>query len=222
MAKKPDAAFIERCTKLWDSIDGATDEQVKQHGRDSVETAYALATQGRMARWTQKNLGEGAKGLERAVVISESQGLGPELSSRWLRTLCVVWDDLGEAHKAIAAAEKAHALSAPLRGQMHPETIAAAAGLVRTMRLAIHPVGPELRELAGIWPTLSEAERKVQIEVLKRFVHRRKDLSPEDIERINKITIEPQGVAAVLPPPEPKADKAELAKVMAELDRSEE
>ena len=162
MARKPDAAFIERCTKLWDSIDGATAEQVAQlvkdgekFGKDSVELAYACATQGRMARWTQKELGEGAQALDRAVAIAATKGLGPELSSRWLRTLCVVWDDLGEAQNAIDAAEKAHALSAPLRGQMHPETIAAAAGLVRTMRLALHPVLPELRELAAIWPTMS-------------------------------------------------------------------
>src|SRR6185503_11937493 len=102
--------------------------------------------------------------------------------------------------------------STPLRGQMHPETIAASAGLVRTMRLALHPVIPELRELAAIWPTLSEAERKVQIEVVKRFAFRRKDLSPADVERLGKVTIEPNGVAAALPPPEPKADKTELAK----------
>ena len=151
-------------------------------------------------------------------VIAEAHGLGPELCSRWLRTLSVVCDDLGEAQKRHRGGGEGQDVGAPLRGQMHPETVAAAAGLVHTMRLALHPVVPELRELAAIWPTMSEAERKVQIEVVKRFIQRRNDLSPAEVEMLDKITAEPQGVQAVLPPPEPKADTTELAKVMAELD----
>jgi Cdc6-like AAA superfamily ATPase len=225
MPRKPDAAFIERAVKLWDSFATATSEQVEQlvsdaqpYGDDSVEMAYALAAKGRMARWSQTDLGGGADSLDRAIGLAETHGLGPEICARWLRTLSVVCDDLGEAQRAIDAAEKAHALSAPLRGRMHPETIASAAGLVHAMRLALHPVVPELRGLATIWPSMSEAERKVQIEVVKRFIQRRRDLSPAEIDRLAKITVEPQGVQMVLPPPEAKADKAELAKVMAELD----
>jgi len=225
MPRKPDAAFIERASKLNESIATATSEQVEQlvsdarrFGDDSVEMAYALAVKGRMARWSQTDLGAGADSLDRAIGLAETRGLGPEICARWLRTLSVVCDDLGEAQRAIDAAEKAHALSAPLRGRMHSETIANTAGLVHTMRLALHPVVPELRGLATIWPTMSEAERKVQVEVLKRLVQRRRDLSPADAERLEKVTAEPQGVQIVLPPPEAKADKAELGKVMAELD----
>jgi Cdc6-like AAA superfamily ATPase len=225
MAKKPDAAFIDRATKLGDAYATATWEQVDQlvadagrYGNDSVEMAYALFTKGRLARWSQQNLGPGAEGLERAIRIAEESNLGPDICSRWARTLSVVWDDLGEAQRAIDAAEKARAVSAPMRGKMTPEAIAASAGLAHTMRLALHPVVPELRALAEIWPSMTESERKVQIEVVKRFIERRRDLSADDIERLKNVTVDPDGVHKVLPPPEPKADPGELAKVLTELD----
>jgi len=225
MPRKPDAAFIERAIKLNDSISTATAEQVEQlvkdahqYGDESVEMAYALATKGRMARWSQNDLGAGAASLDRAIALAGTNGLGPEIGARWLRTLSFVRDDLGEAQRAIDAAEKARALIAPLRGQLDPETIASYTGLVHTMRIAMHPVLPELRELATIWPSVSEGDRKVRLDVLKRFIQRRRDLSPAETDMLAKITAEPQGVQTVLPPPEAKADKAELAKVMAELD----
>ena len=73
MPRIPDAAFIERCTKLHDTIENATKEQVaqlvldaKRFGEESVEMAYALATKGRLARWSQEDLAGGADGLHRA------------------------------------------------------------------------------------------------------------------------------------------------------------
>jgi hypothetical protein len=86
------------------------------------------------------------------------------------------------------------------------------------MRLALHPVVPELRALAPIWPTMTEGERKVQLEVIKRFIQRRNDLSSTEVELLDRISIEPQSIQKVLPAPEVKADKDELAKVIAELD----
>lgn len=223
MPRKPDAAFIERALKLGDSISTATSEQVAQLvsdarplGQDSVEMAYALWTKGRMARWSQEDLRGGSDSLVRAIVLAESHALGHEICARWARTLCVVCDDLGEAQRAIEAAEKTHALS--VSGRLKPETTISAGALVHTMRIGLHPVLPELRALATIWPSLSEGERKVQFDILKRFIQRRSDLSPAEIAMLTKITVEPQGVQMVLPPPEAKADKAELANVMTELD----
>ena len=171
MARKPDAAFIDRANKLGDAIDKATWDEIDKlvadagkYGKDSVEMAYALWTKGRMARWSQERIGEGADSLDRAIALAQTRDLGPEVCSRWLRTLSVVRDDLGDAQRAIDAAERAHALAVPVKSKLHPETVAACAGLVHTMRLALHPVLPELRALAAIWPTMSEAERKVQIE----------------------------------------------------------
>ena len=225
MPRKPDAAFVERCTKLHDGIETATDQQVEQlildarrFGDDSPEMAYALGTKGRMARWSQKELASGADGLERAVALAEKHELGPDLCTRWLRTLCYLRDDLGHAEKAVATAQRAQTLAAPIRGQMHPETLAGIHGLVHTMRVGLHPVEPELRALAAFWPSMSEGTRKVQLEVLQRFPQRRKDLSPKDIEWLGKLTAEAGGVQAALPPPDPQADPAELAKVLAELD----
>lgn len=221
MPRTPDAAFIERYTKLYDAIDSATDQQVEQlvldarrFGEDSAEMAYALGTKGRLALWSQKELAAGADALERAIGLAETHALAPEIRVRWLRNLSFVRDDLGQAQPAIAAAEKANALTARLSA----EVIANTAGLVHTMRIAIHPVLPELRELAKIWPSMGEGWRKSELQVLQRFIQRRKDLSPAEIECLKKITVEPQGVQAVLPPPEAKADPAELAKVLAELD----
>jgi Cdc6-like AAA superfamily ATPase len=225
MPRKPDAAFVERCTKLHDGIENATDQQVEQlvldarrFGDDSPEMAYALGAKGRMARWSQKELAAGADALERAVSIAEKHQLGADVATRWLRTLCYVRDDLAQPEKAIATAEKAQVIAEPIRGQLHPETVAGIHGLVHTMRIGIHPVLPELRALATFWPSMSEGTRKVQLEVLQRFPRRRKDLSPRETEWLGKVTAEAQGVAAVLPPPEPKADAAELKKVLAELD----
>jgi hypothetical protein len=225
MARKPDEAFIERVTTVGDSISTATSEQVEKlvtdaqlYGADSVEMAYALWTRGRLARWSQKDLSLGASSLDRAVGLAEAHGLAADVCSRWLRTLSVVCDDLNEAQRAIEAAEKARDVSTRLRGKVHADAVAAASGLVHVMRLALHPVVPELRALAPIWPTMTEGERKVQLEVIKRFIQRRNDLSAAECEMLDKITIEPQGVQKVLPPPEVKADKDELAKVIAELD----
>ena len=225
MARKPDEAFIERANALGDSISTATVEQVdklvadaKAYGNDSVEMAYALWIRGRLARWSQKDLSTGASSLDRAVGLAEANGLGPDIVSRWLRTLSVVCDDLNEAQRAIDAAEKARTASAKMRGKVHSDSVAAAAGLVHTMRLALHPVVPELRALAPIWPTMTEGERKVQLEVIKRFIQRRNDLSNADVEVLDRLSIEPQSIQKVLPAPEAKADKDELAKVMAELD----
>ena len=187
MARKPDEAFIERVTTVGDSISTATAEQVEKlvsdaqaYGADSVEVAYALWTRGRLARWSQKDLSLGASSLDRALGLAEAHGLGADVCARWARTLSVVCDDLGEAQRAIDAAEKARTLSTRLRGSVHSDAVAAAAGLVRVMRLALHPVVPELRALAPIWPTMTEGERKVQLEVVKRFIQRRNDLTPAD------------------------------------------
>ena len=225
MARKPDEAFIERANSVGDSISTATLEQVEKlvsdaqaYGNDSVEMAYALWTRGRLARWSQKDLGTGASSLDRAVGLAEAHGLGPDIVSRWLRTLSVVCDDLNEAKRAIDAAEKARTVSTRMRGKVHSDSVAAAAGLVHTMRLALHPVVPELRALATIWPTMTEGERKVQLEVIKRFIQRRNDLSAAEIELLDRISIEPPSIQKVLPAPEVKADKDELAKVIAELD----
>ena len=223
MARKPDEAFLERANALGDSISTATAEQVdklvsdaKAYGNDSVEMAYALWIRGRMARWSQKDLGTGASSLDRAVGLAEANGLGPDIVSRWLRTLSVVCDDLNEAQRAIEAAEKARTVSTKMRGKVHSDSVAAAAGLVHTMRLALHPVVPELRALAPIWPTMTEGERKVQLEVIKRFIQRRNDLSSAEVEILDRLSIEPQSILKTLPPPEAKADKEELAKVLAE------
>src|SRR5262245_26975141 len=222
---KPDEAFIERANALGDSISTATAEQVdklvadaKAYGNDSVEMAYALWIRGRLARWSQKDLSGGASALDRAVGLAEAHGLGPDIISRWLRTLSVVCDDLNEAQRAIDAAERARTASAKMRGKVHSDSVAAASGLVHTMRLALHPIIPELRLLAPIWPTMTEGERKVQLEVIKRFIQRRNDLPNTDVEILDRLSIEPQSILKTLPPPEAKADKAELAKVIAELD----
>lgn len=224
MTRTPDAAFIERAKGLADSIATTTVEQVaalvadaEKYGTSSVEYAYALALRGLLARYKSKDEEAGAEDLERALAIAESEGVAPEQRSTWCRTLSVVYDDLAQAQKAIDSAEKAHALITPLAGRVHPQTLAATGGLFRTMRCGVHPIVPELRELATIWPSMNEPERKVQLVVLQRFVHRRKDLSKADAERLQKITAEPQSIQAVLPPPEPKADKTELAAVLAEL-----
>ena len=225
MARKPDDAFIERVTTVGDSISTATSEQVEKlvgdaqsYGADSVEMAYALWTRGRLARWSQKDLSLGASSLDRAVGLAEAHCLAADVCSCLLRTLSVVCDDLGEAQRAIEAAEKAKTVATRLRGRVHSDAVAAATGLVHTMRLALHPVVPELRALSTIWPTMTEGERKVQLEVVKRFIQRRNDLSPAEVEMLDKVTAEPQAVQKVLPPPEVKADTTELAKVMAELD----
>ena len=225
MARNPDEAFIERANSIGDSISTATWEQVEKlvkdaeaYGKESVEMAYALWTRGRMARWSQKELGSGASSLDRAVGLAEANGLGPDIVSRWLRTLSVVCDDLNEAQRAIDAAERARTVATKMRGKVHSDAVAAAAGLVHTMRLALHPVVPELRALAPIWPTMTEGERKVQLEVIKRFIQRRNDLSSADVDVLDRLSIEPQSLQKVLPPPEVKADKEELAKVIAELD----
>jgi Cdc6-like AAA superfamily ATPase len=225
MPRKPDAAFIERATKLYGSISSATAEQVeqlvadaRQYGDDSVEMAHALATKGRMARWSAVDEGGGAESLGRAISLAETHGLSAEICAPWIRLLSYIWADVGEAQRAIDAAEKAHTLAVSLRGRINPESIASYAALVYTMRIALHPLLPELRKLATVWSQVLEAERKVQLEVLKRYIQRRRDLTPDEVERIEKITADPQGVQKVLPPPEAKSDKAELAKVMAELD----
>jgi stage V sporulation protein K len=222
---KPDEAFIERANTLGDSISTATSEQVdklvadaKAYGNDSVEMAYALWIRGRLARWSQKDMSSGASALDRAVGLAEAHGLGADIVSRWLRTLSVLCDDLGEAQRAIDAAEKARSVSTRMRGKVHSDSVAAATGLVPTMRLALHPIVPELRALAPIWPTMTEGERKVQLEVIKRFIQRRNDLSAAECEMLDKITLEPASIQKVLPPPEARSDKQELAKVIAELD----
>ncbi|HTN27510.1 MAG TPA: AAA family ATPase, partial [Burkholderiales bacterium] len=225
MPSKQDEAFIERANAIGDSISTATSEQVdklvadaKAYGNDSVEMAYALWIRGRLARWSQKDMSSGASALDRAVGLAEAHGLGADIVSRWLRTLSVLCDDLGEAQRAIDAAEKARTVSTRMRGKVHSDSVAAAAGLVPTMRLALHPIVPELRALAPIWPTMTEGERKVQLEVIKRFIQRRNDLSAAECEMLDKITIEPASIQKVLPPPEARSDKEELAKVIAELD----
>jgi len=118
-------AFIERANAVGDSISTATPEQVEKlvadaqaYGGDSVEMAYALWTRGRLARWSQKDLGPGASSLDRAVGLAEAHGLGPDIVSRWLRTLSVVCDDLNEAQRAIDAAEKARTVSTRMRGRL--------------------------------------------------------------------------------------------------------
>jgi stage V sporulation protein K len=225
MPSMQDEAFIERANSIGDSISTATSEQVdklvadaKAYGNDSVEMAYALWIRGRLARWSQKDMGGGASALDRAVGLAEAHGLGADIVSRWLRTLSVLCDDLGEAQRAIDAAEKARTVSTRMRGKVHSDSVAAATGLVPTMRLALHPIVPELRALAPIWPTMTEGERKVQLEVIKRFIQRRNDLSAAECEMLDKITIEPASIQKVLPPPEARSDKQELAKVIAELD----
>jgi SpoVK/Ycf46/Vps4 family AAA+-type ATPase len=225
MPRKPDAAFIERAIKLYDSISNATAQQVeqlvtdaRQYGDDSVEMAYALATKGRMARWSAVDQGGGADSLVRAISLAESHGLNAEIQAPWIRLLSYVWADLGEAQPAIDAAEKAHGLAVSLHGRLNPESIASYAGLLHVMRIALHPVVPELRKLATIWPGITEDTRKVQLEVLKRYIQRRRDLTPDEIDMLTKITFDAKGVQMVLPPPEATADPAELAKVLAELD----
>ena len=225
MTRTPDAAFIERAVKLYDSISTTPPADVDalladalKFGDDSPEMAHALAVQGRLARWSQQKLKEGADALDRALQLAELHGFAPELRARWNRTLCVTCDDIGAAQRALDAALRANEISQGLRGSMDPGTIATAEALVHTMRAGLFAVVPELRELASIWPKLSEVERKLQLESLQRFAQRRTDLPPEEVELLGKLTAEPQGIAGVLPPPEPKADAAELAKVLAELD----
>jgi tetratricopeptide (TPR) repeat protein len=221
MPRTPDAAFIENCTKLSNAPDSTTEQQIaqlvldaKRFGEDTAEMAYALGTKGRMALWWQKDLAAGADAIERALALAEKHGLDADIRVRWLRNLSFTRDDLGQAQPAIAAAEKALGLC----GGLHHEVIANTTGLVHTMRVAVHSVPTELRELAKIWPSMTQGWRESEIAVLKRFALRRKDLSQEEIGWLKKITAEPKGVEAVLPPPEAKADLAELAKVLAELD----
>src|SRR5688572_15554754 len=103
MPSKPDAAFIERASKLTDGIANATWEQVEQlvrdaqpYGNDSVEMAHALYTQGRMTRWSQERLAAGADSLDRAIELATKHAFGPENRAIWLRVLSYVCDDLGQ------------------------------------------------------------------------------------------------------------------------------
>ncbi|MBL8898831.1 MAG: AAA family ATPase [Planctomycetes bacterium] len=225
MPRTPDAAFLERALALNDNYNTATAEQVdkliadaRAFGESSVEMAYSLAVQGRVARWSQRRLAEGAAGLDRAVAIGEAEGVPADVRARWLTTLAVLRDDLNEPAKAIEAAERTHALSAELKTSLSRETLEARACLVHVMRVGLHPIVAELRRIAEIWPRLTEGERKVQVDILKRFANRRSDQPKELLERLGRATFEPDSIQKLLPPPEPDADPAALAAVIAELD----
>ncbi|MBK9384878.1 MAG: hypothetical protein IPN34_08695 [Planctomycetes bacterium] len=225
MPRTPDAAFLERALALNDSYSTATAEQVdkliadaRAFGESSVELAYALAVQGRVARWSQRRLAEGAAGLDRAIAIGEAEGVPADVRARWLTTLAVLRDDLNEPAKAIEAAERTQALSAELKSSLTSETLDARACLVHVMRVGLHPIVAELRRIADIWPRLTEGERKVQVDILKRFANRRSDQPKELLERLARATFEPDSIQKLLPPPEPQADPVALAAVIAELD----
>lgn len=225
MPRPPDPQFLERALAHYDDYSKLTHEQVEKlvadaraFGESSIEMAYALAVQGRVARWSQRRLAEGAAGLDRAIAIGEVEGVPAEVRARWLTTLAVLRDDLNQPQPAISAAERTHALSAELKANLSRETLDARACLVHVLRVGVHPIVPELRRIADFWPRLTEGERKVQVDILKRFANRRTDQPKEILERLAQASFEPDSIQKLLPPPEPEADPAALAEVIAELD----
>ena len=219
--------ILDRARKLYDGIEETTWEaadalvgEASAISPDCPELAHALAVQGRLARWSQERLGDGRSALERAIEIAEArqEDVPTEVRARWLTTLAVVCDDLGASEAAIDAAVRVDDLTEALRSTLSAEAIAARRALVRTMRCGAHPVLPELRALAELWPRLTEGERSVQVAILKRFSTRREDISDEERTMLGNATGEPDGIAAALPPPEPVADPDALAGVLAELD----
>ncbi|MEZ5100782.1 MAG: AAA family ATPase [Thermoleophilia bacterium] len=218
--------LVDRAGKLYDAIQDATWEQVdalvaeaESVGATSVEVAHALAVVGRLARWSQERLDQGKEGLRRAIAIAEQRdAIAPEVRARWWTTLAVVCDDAGDAAGAIEAAAAVHGMSPELGTRISREVVAGRESLLHTMRCGVHPVLPELRAIAALWPTLTEGERKVQVEILNRFATRRTDVSTEERELLRRLTPEPDGIAKALPPPPAQADPALLREVLAELD----
>jgi hypothetical protein len=185
-------------------------------GGQSAEYAHGLGGFARWARWYGRRTEEGYKAAHEAAALAVMLSLAASRMAYWFTLEAALADDLGRAFEAVEAARSSYAWSQ--RDSSDPAYAQSRRTLLIVMGLGTDAIGPALRELAPLWPKLSQADRDDQSRSIRRQAIRRTDLPEADRDRLAAIDATPDSVARAAPPPTPEPDDAALQAALADLD----